>query len=212
MKQIHEVSNERVVLFDGGNLSHWHHPDGRPAAWAVDDGAMIVVPGAGNIVSDETFTDAFIHVEFSTPDMPEATGQAKGNSGVYLQGRYEIQVLDSYGFDVPGKGDCGAVYNQYAPLVNACRPPREWQTYEVVFRAPRFNDPQSPEPARLTVLQNGLVIHNNIELLGPTGGGLDEKIDQPGPLMLQDHGDRVRYRNIWLVHLPLKGSSSYEPS
>jgi hypothetical protein len=201
---------DAVILFDGRDLSRWRHLDGRAAAWEIRDGAMTVTKD--NVVSRETFTDVFIHLEFRCPDMPEATGQAKGNSGVYLQGRYEIQVLDSYGVGIPGKGDCGAIYNQYAPLVNACKPALEWQTYDVVFRAARVEKSgQVTEPARITVLQNGMVIHNNVQVLGPTGGAIDENVAEPGPLLLQDHGDLVQYRNVWLVHLPLKGSDTYEP-
>jgi hypothetical protein len=202
-----------VVLFDGRDLRGWRHRrTGEPARWTVADGAMTVVRGTGDIVSEETFTDAFIHLEFREPDMPEAKGQAKGNSGVYIQGRYEIQVLDSYGWKVPGKGDCGAIYNQFAPLVNACKPPLEWQTYDIVFRAARVDDAgRVVENARITVLQNGLVIHNNVVLQGPTGGALDQDVGRPGPLLLQDHGDPVSYRNIWLVHLPPKGSDEYGP-
>jgi hypothetical protein len=199
-----------VVLFEGNPLTNWHQPDGQPAAWRVEDGVMTVTKG--NIVSDETFVDAFLHLEFRCPDMPEATGQAKGNSGVFLQGRYEIQVLDSYGLNIPGKGDCGAIYGQFAPLVNACKPAMEWQTYDVVFRAARVDEAgQVAEQPRMTVLQNGMVIQNNVQLLGPTGGRLDENVGQPGPLLLQDHGNPVQYRNVWLVHLPLEGSDTYEP-
>ena len=205
-----ERPENAVILFDGEDLSSWHQRDGQPAVWRVQDGVMTVTKG--DIISEETFTDVFIHLEFSTPDMPEATGQAKGNSGVYLQGRYEIQVLDSYDIAIPGKGDCGAIYDQHAPLVNACQPPLEWQTYDVIFRAARMDKAgEVSEPARVTVLQNGKVIHNNVELLGPTGGPLDENVGEPGPLLLQDHGDLVQYRNIWLAHLPLKGSDTYEP-
>jgi hypothetical protein len=144
--------------------------------------------------------------------MPEATGQAKGNSGVFLQGRYEIQVLDSYGINIPGMGDCGAIYNQFAPLVNACRPPMEWQSYDVAFRAPRVDEGGNVvEGARVTVLQNGLVIQNNVQLPGVTGGSLDEAVGEPGPLLLQDHRNLVAYRHIWAVPLPLEGSDVYEP-
>ena len=210
MKLVHKPPEKAVILFDGNDLSNWHQPDGQPAVWKVEDGVMTVTKG--NIVSDETFTDVFMHVEFRTPDMPEATGQAKANSGVFLQGRYEIQVLDSYGLNIPGKGDCGAIYDQHAPLVNACKPPLEWQTYDVVFRAVRADESgEVTEPARVTVLQNGIVIHNNVELPGPTAGPLDENVGEPGPLLLQDHGNPVQYRNIWLVHLPLEGSDPYEP-
>ena len=205
-----QIPDNAVILFDGGDLSNWGRLGGGPATWEIRDGAMTVTEG--NVITDEGFADAFIHLEFRCPDMPEATGQAKGNSGVYLQGRYEIQVLDSYGMGIPGKGDCGAIYDQYAPLVNACKPPLEWQTYDVIFRAARVDGSgKVTEPARVTVLQNGMVIHNNVELLGPTGGTIDENVGQPGPLLLQDHGHPVQYRNIWLVHLPLEGSDGYEP-
>lgn len=202
-----------VVLFNGRDLSTWRTRAGEAAGWQVEDGIVTVVKGTGDIVSQETYLDAYLHLEFRCPDMPWATGQAKGNSGVYLQGRYEIQVLDSFGWEVPGLGDCGAIYNQYAPLVNACRPALEWQSYDVFFRAARLDDAgQVVEPTRMTVLHNGLVIHNNVELPGPTGGALDDKEGTPGPLLLQDHGDPVSYRNIWLLHLPLKGSDTYEPN
>ena len=154
-----------VILFDGTDLSNWTSLDGSEPSWQVEGDAMLVVPRSGDVISKETFTDHFVHVEFRCPDMPEATGQAKGNSGVFLQGRYEVQVLDSYGIEVPGMGDCGAIYNQFAPLVNACKPPLEWQTYDVIFRAPRFNDAgENVEGPRITVIQNGLVIINNAQM------------------------------------------------
>lgn len=201
-----------VVLFDGEDLSRWHRHDGQPAGWEVKGGAMTVVGGTGDIVSDETYLDAYLHLEFRLPDMPEATGQAKANSGVYLQGRYEVQVLDSYGWAVPGLGDCSAVYNQHAPLVNACRPALEWQTYDVFFRSARVDGSGAVvEPVRMTVLHNGVVVHNNIQLPGLTGGAIDQVEGTPGPLLLQDHSNPVSYRNIWIVPLPLKGSDTYEP-
>lgn len=199
-----------VILFNGSALSNWTGRDGGEARWDVEGGVMTVVPRTGDIMTKETFTDHFLHVEFMTPDMPEATGQAKGNSGVFLQGRYEIQVLDSYGIEVPGMGDCGAIYNQFAPLVNACKPPLEWQTYDIIFRAPRFNDAgEMIENVRVTALQNGLVILNNVQLPGTTGANLDSDVGEPGPLLLQDHGNLMKFRNIWAVPLPLKGSDKY---
>jgi len=199
-----------VILFNGKDLNNWTTRNGGKAGWEVADGVMTVVRGTGDIMTKETFTDFMLHLEFMTPDMPEATGQAKGNSGVFLQGRYEIQVLDSYGIEVPGKGDCGAIYNQFASLVNACKPPLQWQTYDVIFRAARVDDSgKVTEQARVTVLQNGMVIHNNVQFWGATGGLINDKLGEPGPLLLQDHGNPVKYRNVWIVPLPLKGSDKY---
>ena len=199
-----------VILFDGKDLSSWTKLDGGTPGWEVADGAMAVTAGEGDIVSREQFTDFLLHLEFMTPDMPDATGQAKGNSGVFLQGRYEIQVLDSYGIDVPGMGDCGAIYNQFASLVNACKPPLEWQIYDTIFRAARVSESgEIEENARATVLQNGVVIQNNVQIQGATGGATDDDAAAPGPLRLQDHGNPVKYRNIWVVPLPLKGSEVY---
>ncbi len=202
-----------VVLFDGTSADGWQSmKDASPVGWRAEDGIFHVVPGTGDVLSRERFKDHQLHLEFRCPDMPEATGQKKGNSGVYLQGRYEIQVLDSHGWKVPGKGDCGAIYNQFAPLTNACRPAMAWQTYDVWFRAPRFDEAGNrTEGPRITVLHNGACIQNNVELPGVTAGALDENVAEPGPLRLQDHGDLACYRNVWAVRLPETGSDTYEP-
>lgn len=206
----HKKPENAVVLFDGKDLSNWQTRGGDPAGWEVADGVMTVAEGTGDIVTKGKFTDFMLHLEFMEPDMPEAKGQGKGNSGVYLQGRYEIQVLDSYGIEVPGMGDCGAIYDQFAPLINACKPPLQWQTYDMVFRSARLDDSgQVVDQARITLLQNGVVIHNNVEVRGPTGGAMDDKVGKPGPLLLQNHGNPVKYRNIWIVPLSLKGSDKY---
>jgi hypothetical protein len=206
-----EPSDTAVVLFDGTDLSGWTTRDGGAPGWDVAEG-IATVTRTGDIVSKETYRDAYLHLEFRCPDMPEATGQAKGNSGVYLQGRYEIQVLDSYGWAVPGKGDCGAIYDLHAPIQPACKPALEWQTYDIVFRAARCDEAGNVvEKARATVVHNGLVVHNNVELR-PTGGALDTNESAPGPLLLQDHGDAVSYRNVWLVRLPEQGSEEYGPA
>jgi hypothetical protein len=204
------VPKNAVMLFNGKNLSNWRTRSGGTAGWKVADGVITVEPRTGDIVTQQKFTDFMLHLEWMEPDMPDAKGQARGNSGVYLQGRYEVQVLDSYGIEVPGKGDCGAIYDQFAPLVNACKPALEWQTYDVIFRAARLDGSGKViNQARVTLLQNGMVIHNNVELLGPTGGAMDDKVGEPGPLLLQDHGNLVKYRNIWIAELPLKGSDKY---
>jgi hypothetical protein len=200
-----------IVLFDGANLDRWVQRS-RPretAAWPITNGEMTT--RGGDIVTRDTFRDFRLHVEFCCPDLPaDVSGQKRSNSGVFLQGRYEIQVLDSWGKNPPGKGDCGAVYNVHAPLVNACAPGGEWQSYDVFFRAARFDATnRKTEPVRLTLLQNGVVVHNNVAVPRPTGGALDSDETGPGPLLLQDHGDAVRYRNIWLVPLPFAGSDRY---
>lgn len=201
------VPNGAVQLFNGRDVSNWTTRDGKPAGWKAEGGVLHVVPGTGDIMTREKLTDFTLHLEFRCPDMPEAKGQAKGNSGVFLQGRYEVQVLDSYGWAVPGLGDCGAIYNQFAPLVNACLPALQWQTYDVAFRAPRGSE----KGPRLTVLHNGALIHNNVQLPGVTGAAIDERLGEPGPLLLQDHGNLVCYRNIWAAPLPLEGSTTYDP-
>ena len=200
-----------VILFDGTSLAGWVKRDGSAPEWLLKDGTVEIVPRTGDICTTELFSDHFLHLEFMLSDMPEKTGQAKANSGVYLQGRYEIQVLDSSGWDIPGIGDCGAIYDQYAPLVNACKPALQWQTYDVFFRAPRCEGKVVKENARVTLLHNGLLIHNNVELSGLTGGPSDNNIQLPGHLRLQDHGDVIWYRNIWAVHLPKEGWYEYPP-
>ena len=149
----------------------------------------------------EKFSSFKLHLEFRTPLMPKERGQGRGNSGVYLQGRYEVQVLDSFGLE--GKdNECGGIYKIAAPKVNACLPPLEWQTYDITFYAPKFDaNGEKQANAKLTVLHNGIAIHENLEIPVMTGGALDSNIDQSGPLMLQDHSDPVQYRNIWLLPL-----------
>lgn len=201
-----------TILFNGKDVSNWTTRSGKRAGWKVEGEILHIVSGGGDIMTKERFTDFFLHLEFRCPDMPEVKGQAKGNSGVFLQGRYEIQVLDSYGINIPGKGDCGAIYDQFAPLVNACKPPMEWQTYDVIFRAPYMDKTGNIiEPTKVSVLQNGQVIQNNVQLPGVTRGALDNRVESPGPLLLQDHENFVVYRNIWAVHLPLESSHTYEP-
>jgi len=216
-----------IRLFDGTPASlaaNWRQA-GKAPEWTVQDGAMTSVKG--DIRTVQNFTDFQLHVEFRVPYMPDKKGQARGNSGVFLQGRYEIQVLDSYGIKEPGSGDCGAVYSQYAPLVNACRAPLKWQTYDIAYRAPRF-DPSThamSEPARVTVLQNGLIVQNDQVINGPThvvkpkraaDGAVippppGEDLSTPGPIRLQFHGNTVAFRNIWIVPLPTQPVTRYAP-
>ena len=189
----------KIVLFDGTDLSHFTQTDGSPAQWKVENGAMTVTHGS--IVSKETYGDAHIHVEWMEPDMPEATGQWKGNSGVYIHGCYELQVLDSYGVEPAKMDDCGAIYGIQAPRVNACKPALEWQTYDIYVRAARMEGDEILEYAIVTILQNGQVIHNNFVLPRSNPGGVYDKVVAEGPLMLQDHGNPVSFRNIWIETL-----------
>jgi hypothetical protein len=201
-----------IVLFDGKPESlagNWVKGNGTtPADWPVKAGAMTAK--GDTIMTRERFTDFHLHLELMEPYMPNEKGQSRGNSGVFLQGHYEVQVLDSYGIADPGSGDCGAVYSQSAPLVNACKPPLMWQSFDYIYRAPRFDaDGNRTEKARVTVIQNGIIVQNNTEINGTT---YDEKIPdakEPGPVALQFHGDPIQYRNIWIVPLPLKGASHY---
>jgi hypothetical protein len=209
---VNNNEDRRIIwLFRGETLDNWCKLNNDPAEWHIKNGLITV--GKGDILSKVKFSDAFIHLEFKVPYMPDAIGQSKGNSGVYIQGLYEIQVLDSYGFEKPGKGDCGAIYCQHAPLVNACKPAEEWQTYDIIFRSSRLNNlGEKIENARITVLQNNIVIQNNVDLIRPTSGSVGVNEGEPGPILLQDHGNKVQYRNIWLMHLPFKGSDSYDPN
>lgn len=190
---------ERIVLFAGDARGRWRAKKGDGFGWRVVDGALEVSPGQGDIFTEERFGDHHLHLEFWLPHLPHAQGQARANSGVYLQGRYELQILDSFGKEQPESNDCGAIYKVAPPLVNACGRPEQWQTLEVAFRAPRPS-PSSPghTPALITAFLNGELIHHAVEVWKPTGGGLEEaSIATDGPLLLQDHGDRVRFRNIW---------------
>jgi len=196
------MNKEKVYLFDGTDLSGWKSRwSGNTPDWKVEDGIATV--GHEDIVSDYQFSDAHIHVEFRIPDMPDCTGQAKGNSGVYVHGCYEIQVLDSYGIENPHNDDCSGIYSIQAPLCNACLPAEEWQTYDIIFRAPRFNQyGEIAEDGRITLLQNGIVVHNNFILPSVTPGGITEnRRVAKGPLMLQDHGNAVSFRNVWVMPL-----------
>jgi hypothetical protein len=190
------------VLFDGTDLSQWETMDGADAGWHVEDGVMTVVPGTGDIRTREGFGDIQLHVEWRTPAVVESEDQGRGNSGVYLMERYEIQVLDSYNNITYPNGQAGAIYKQYIPEVNVSRPPGEWQSYDVIFTAPRFGEDSTVvTPAYMTVFHNGVLIHNHVEIQGLTlyiGLPYYEVHGEREPLMLQDHGNLVRYRNIWV--------------
>lgn len=200
--------SDAIVLFDGKDLSAFKGGE----SWKIADGAMTV--GGGPIVSKQGFGDCQLHVEWATPAKVSGKGQGRGNSGVFLQGLYELQVLDSYDNTTYYDGQAGAIYKQTPPLVNACRKPGEWQTYDIVFEAPRFSsDGKLQRPAYITVLQNGVLIQNHTEILGGTSY-FHAPVYTPHaprlPLMLQAHGNPVRYRNIWLRDLEKKSMMNDE--
>jgi len=189
-------------LFDGKDESQWvvWGQPGEAGDWPVQDGTMVTAHH--DIATKEKFKDFQLHVEFNEPELPpDKTGQDRGNSGVYLQGRYEIQVLDSFHNETYPDGACAAVYGVSAPLVNAAKPPGQWQTYDINFRTARFKDGKKVEPARVTIYWNGQLVQNNTLIPHPTGGGAPET-DEGGPVRLQFHEHAVKYRNIWIV--PLK--------
>ncbi|MFT7693446.1 MAG: hypothetical protein ACI8P2_002074 [Candidatus Latescibacterota bacterium] len=195
-----QAPNDAVILFDGSDLSGWESVQSGDAAWKVENGYMQVEPKTGDIQTKEHFGDVQFHLEFACPEEVKGDSQGRGNSGVFLMGRYEIQVLDGYDNPTYADGITASVYGEYPPLVNACRKPGAWQTYDILWQAPRFNGVDLVSPAYATVIHNGVVAHHHIELLGPTGHRNVYRYEAhppKGPLRLQDHGDLVRFRNIW---------------
>ncbi len=205
--------SDAVVLFDGQDLSGWQSKkDGGPPSWQVQDGYMEVVPGTGNIRTRESFGDCQLHLEWTAAAPAEGDGQWRGNSGVFLLGLYEVQVLDCYQNPTYPDGTTGAVYGQYPPLVNACRPPGNWQTYDIIWWGPRFSDQgELVRPAFMSVLHNGILVQYHRALLGPTR---HKKVATyyphapVGPLELQDHRCVVRFRNIWYRPLDLAATAT----
>lgn len=198
--------SDAVVLFDKGSLEHFESVnDNEPAQWKVNGKYFTVVPGTGNIHSKEHFGDIQLHIEFKIPkDAVNRDGQESGNSGIYIMGKYEIQVLNSYEKTTDYNRQAGAVYNQYAPMVNACLEPGKWQVYDIVFEAPEFDgNGNQVKPPFFTVFHNGVLIHNHVEVQGPTVA-FNENLPENaviGPLMLQDHDNEVSFRNIWIRKL-----------
>ena len=193
--------SDAIVLFDGKDLSKWRSSkDASAAKWKVEGGAM-EVNGTGGIQTEQGFGDCQLHVEWMAPPPRDGKGQDRGNSGVFLMGMYEVQVLDSYQSATYPDGQAGALYGQYPPLVNASRPPGEWQTYDIVFHAPRFEGEKLVRPARVTLLHNGVLVQDNQELTGPTAHKARPPYKAHAdklPLGLQDHQHPVRFRNIWI--------------
>lgn len=206
---------DAVVLFDGTDLSQWRTLDGKPAAWIVKDGYIQPVKGSGDIRTYRCFGDCQLHIEFACPLPVSGKGQARGNSGVFLMGVYEVQVLDGFNNPTYADGQASSIYGQYAPQVNACLEPGKWQTFDIIFHGPRFApDKKMKAPADITVLHNGVLTLDHVELTGPTSWlqRLPYRFHPDRlPISLQDHGNPIRYRNIWVRELPGPGMSAAIP-
>lgn len=197
--------SDAIILFGGTDASAWKGKDGGAVKWKIADGAITIDPAVGDITTKQSFGDCQLHIEWRTPAEPKGNSQERGNSGVFLMSRYELQVLDSYNNPTYVNGQAGSIYKQLIPLVNVCRPPGQWQTYDVVFTAPRFNaDGTVKTPADITVLQNGILVQNHGIILGSTtfvGKPQYKKHNAEEPLLLQCHNNAVSYRNIWIRKL-----------
>ncbi len=200
--------SDAVVLFDGKDLKNWTSTrKGQPTKWVVKDGAMMPTKGSGYIKTKQEFGSCQLHVEWVTPTKVEGEGQGRGNSGVFLHGEYEIQILDSYNNSTYPDGQAGALYGRNVPLVNACRKPGAWQTYDIIYHRPIFDGDKVVKRATFTVFHNGVLIHDHVELSGGTGWKGPHAVTaykphgDKGPIMLQDHGNPVRFRNIWIREL-----------
>jgi hypothetical protein len=202
-----DAPSDAIVLFDGKDLSHWMcHKKGElaPPTWKLENGYVQCVGSAGDLVSKEKFGDAQFHIEWASPEKPEGTSQWRGNSGILLMERYEIQVLDSWNNPTYADGQAGAIYGQWPPLVNPVRPPGEWQTYDIVFEAPKFDGDTVVKQGNVTVFLNGILLHNRKEIIGAMAHrkvGVYKAHATEESLGLQDHDTPVRYRNIWARRL-----------
>ena len=197
--------SDAIILFDGTDLSKWQEKKGKTPRWKIEDDAVTVVKKTGPMITKEGFGDCQLHIEWRTPPKVKGDGQKRGNSGVFLSDRYEVQVLDSYDNKTYVNGQAGSIYKQYIPLVNASRKPGEWQSYDIIYTVPRFNEDGSlKSPGYITVFHNGLLIQHHAELKGLTvNRGLPRWKAHPvkQPISLQDHGDPVSFRNIWVREL-----------
>ena len=207
--------SDAIVLFDGKDLSNWTGPNGKKARWIVKDGVMECVKGSGFVYSKEKFADCQLHVEWASPANVKGKGQGRGNSGVFLPGGYEVQVLDSFENETYADGGAGSIYGQNPPMVNASRGPGQWQTYDIILRMAKFGeDGKLVSPAMITVLHNGVVVQHGTEPYGPTSWVLHYDYDSKnteGHIGLQDHGNPVRFRNIWIRKLDVAATAGTYP-
>ncbi len=202
-----DAPSDAIVLFNGTDLGReWTNGDGSESGWLVEDGCATVVKGQGIIKTKRVFEDFQLHIEWRSPAEVKGKSQGRGNSGVFLQARYEVQILDNFDNRTYRNGQAGSLYKQYPPLVNACKGPGEWQVYDIIYTAPRFNDDGTFfTPPTVTVLHNGVLVQNNSKLRGPTEyvGIPEYAVKKHGAdvIQLQDHGNPVSYRNIWIREL-----------
>lgn len=191
---VQEKAPDGAMVIDASQLTH---EDGKPCDWPVVDGALEV--GKGSLITKEKYQDFQLHVEFNIPEPPEgAKDQARSNSGVYIQRRYEVQILESYGQDPPVFNGCGSIYRQKPPDKNAAKKAGEWQTYDITFQAARFEEGKKTKGARITLVWNGIKVHDDYEIKDKTGAGKPEGAE-PGPILFQDHGAKVKFRNVWIL-------------
>jgi hypothetical protein len=202
-----KAPSDAIVLFDGTSLSGWTSGKGGSARWLVRDGYMEAVKDSGSIKTKQVFGSCQLHIEFATPSKVTGSGQGRGNSGVFLMSTYEVQILDSYENKTYPDGQCAALYGRAVPLVNACRKPGEWQSYDIIFHRPIFKGRKVVRKATFTVFHNGVLVHDNVELQGGTGWRGPHAVtdykphEDKLPIMLQDHDNPVRFRNIWIRRL-----------
>jgi hypothetical protein len=204
-KTSQDPPSDAIILFNGNDFSQWKSEKGSPIAWTLENGAMVVKGGSGGIRTKLAFGDCQLHVEFRTPAEVKGDGQGRGNSGVYLMDRYELQILDNYNNKTYVNGQVGSIYKQLPPLANASRPPGEWQTYDIIFIAPRFYaDGRVKSQATITVIHNGVLVQNNATIWGGSeyvGAPVYKKHGEKEPIYLQDHGNPTAFRNIWIREL-----------
>lgn len=196
--------SDAIILFNGHDLSAWEGIKGGDAPWSIHEGSLTVKPGSGDIKTKQNFCDLQLHMEWKTPkNVQGMQGQQRNNSGIFLQQRYEIQVLDSYANKTYANGQAGSVYKQSIPLVNAMHPPGQWQYYDIIYKAPRFAEDKLSSPGYVTVMHNGVLVQNHVEIQGKTEwiGAPSYEAHGCAPLQLQDHGNLVSFRNIWVREL-----------
>jgi Domain of Unknown Function (DUF1080) len=200
-----DAPSDAIVLFDGKSGTAWQHTNGKDFNWKVDSGFIQVKPGTGNIQTKQSFGSCQLHIEWRAPYVVKGEGQGRGNSGIFLMSNYELQILDNYNNRTYSNGQAASLYKQRMPMVNACRPPGEWQSYDIIFTAPQFNaDSSIRSAAKITVIHNGVLVQNNTEIWGGSEyiGIPSYKVhDSKLPIILQDHGDLVSFRNIWIREL-----------